>query len=45
MAEIESGEINYLKEANLLPPKHAVSKVWNFFRFRHKTEPSPITGK
>lgn len=34
MAEIEKK--NYLKDTNLLPPKHATSRVWKFFGFRHE---------
>ena len=40
MAESER---DYLKEANLLPPKNAVSKVSS--DFDTKTELSPITDK
>ena len=29
-------DVNYLRDANLLPPKHSTSKVWKFFGFRHE---------
>ena len=31
-------DMNYLRDANLLPPKHSTSKVWKFFGFRHEDE-------
>ena len=29
-------DVNYLRDANLLSPKHSTSKVWKFFGFRHE---------
>ena len=29
-------DVNYLRDVNLLSPKHSTSKVWKFFGFRHE---------
>ena len=36
MADHEKNEIDYLKDGNLVPPKHASSKVWRYFGFNRK---------
>ncbi len=30
------GDVNYLNDADLLPPKQSSSKVWKFFGFSHE---------
>ena len=36
LLEMAECDVNYMKDADLLPLKHSTSKVWKFFRFKHE---------